>query len=161
MSSNRCLSSTIFSTNRGPSIAEWYHTQLWSLVHCAMPWAVSLSLGATNSFWTQAQHWRFIHDSIWFIWFDTIICLSNLSCELWNRKLKIKEIYFNNNYSLYQANSVPKVPQTNMVAYFDPGGLSSRLWATATIACLVTAPFHRRRDYNVTYLVLLSFLNRT
>ena len=30
-------------------------------------------------------------DSIWFIWFDTFICLSNLSCYLWNRKLKIKE----------------------------------------------------------------------
>ena len=44
-------------------------------------------------FRTQAQHLCFIHDSIWFIWFDTIICLSNLSCELWNRKLKIKEIY--------------------------------------------------------------------
>ena len=42
---------------------------------------------------TQAQHLCFIHDSIWFIWFDTIICLSNLSCEVWNRKLKIKEIY--------------------------------------------------------------------
>ena len=45
-------------------------------------------------FWTQAQHLRFIHDSIWFVWFDTIICMSNLSWELWNRKLKIKEIYF-------------------------------------------------------------------
>ena len=45
-------------------------------------------------FWTQAQHLCFIHDSIWFVWFDTIICLSNLSCELWNRKLEIKEIYF-------------------------------------------------------------------
>ena len=31
---------------------------------------------------------------IWFIWFDTVICLSNLSCELWNRKLKINKIYF-------------------------------------------------------------------
>ena len=38
-------------------------------------------------FWTQAQHLRFLHDSIWFLWFDTIFCLSNLSCELWNRKL--------------------------------------------------------------------------
>ena len=43
-------------------------------------------------FRTQAQHLHFLHDSIWFIWFDTI--MSNLSCELWNRKLKIKEIYF-------------------------------------------------------------------
>ena len=42
---------------------------------------------------TQAQHLHFIHDSVWFVWFDTIICLSNFSCELWNRKLKIKEIY--------------------------------------------------------------------
>ena len=41
-------------------------------------------------FRAPAQHLCFIHDSIWFIWFDTIICLSNLSCELWNRKLKIK-----------------------------------------------------------------------
>ena len=45
-------------------------------------------------FRTQAQHRRFLHDSIWFIWLDTIIWLSNLSCELWNRKLKTKEIYF-------------------------------------------------------------------
>ena len=47
-------------------------------------------------FWIQVQHPCFLHDSIWLIWFDTI-CLSNLSCELWNRKLKIKEIYFKNN----------------------------------------------------------------
>ena len=40
-------------------------------------------------FLTQAQHLRFLHDSIWFIWFNTIICLSNLSCGLWIRKLKI------------------------------------------------------------------------
>ena len=39
---------------------------------------------------TQAQHQCFIHNSVWF---DTIICLSNLSCELWSGKLKIKEIY--------------------------------------------------------------------
>ena len=44
-------------------------------------------------FQAQAQHLCFLHDSIWFIWFDTIICLSNLLCELWNRKLKIKELY--------------------------------------------------------------------
>ena len=47
-----------------------------------------------TQFQTQAQHLCFLHDSIWFIWFDTIIRLSNLSCELWNRKLKIQEIYF-------------------------------------------------------------------
>ena len=45
-------------------------------------------------FRTQAQHLCFLHDSIWFIWFDTIICLSNLSCELWNRKIENKRIFF-------------------------------------------------------------------
>ena len=40
--------------------------------------------------WTQKQNLHFLHDSIWFFWFDTIICLSNLSCELLNRKLKNK-----------------------------------------------------------------------
>ena len=75
----------------GAWIAEWYRIQLWSLVHCAMPWATSLTLGDDNFYFGPiAQHLHFLHDSIWFIWFETIICLSNLSCELWNRKLKIK-----------------------------------------------------------------------
>ena len=43
---------------------------------------------------TQAQHLRFLHESIWFIWFHTLICLSNLSCEMWNRKLKVNGIFF-------------------------------------------------------------------
>ena len=45
-------------------------------------------------FQTQALHLCFLHDSIWFIWFDTIICLSNLSYELWNRKLKKTKFIF-------------------------------------------------------------------
>ena len=44
-------------------------------------------------FGTQAQHLCFLHYIIWLIWFDTIICLSNLSCELWNRKMIIN-IFF-------------------------------------------------------------------
>ena len=51
-------------------------------------------------FRTQAQHLCFIHNSVWFVWFDTIICLSNLSCELWSRKLKIKEIYLKKKINL-------------------------------------------------------------
>ena len=31
-------------------LAEWYHTQLSSSVHCAMPWAMSLSLGDKKLF---------------------------------------------------------------------------------------------------------------
>ena len=37
-------------------------------------------------FRTQAQHLRFIHDSIWFVWFDTFIC--HVNCETENRKYK-------------------------------------------------------------------------
>ena len=72
----------------------------WTTVHCALGrefeprWRQTL-------FRTHAQHLCFIHNSVWFVWFDTIICLSNLSCELWSRKLKIKEIYLKKNLSLY------------------------------------------------------------
>ena len=52
-------------------------------------------------FWTQAQHLCFLCDSIWFIWFDAIICLSNLSWELGFRKLKINKIYFKKNQTKY------------------------------------------------------------
>ena len=66
--------------------------EFWTLVCYALgrefePW------WCQTLFRTQAQHLCFIHNSVWFVWFDTIICLSNLSCELWSRKLKIKEIY--------------------------------------------------------------------
>ena len=77
----------------GAWIAEWYYTWFLLSLRCAMPWALSSSLGNNKLFWTQAQHLLFIHDSTWFIWFDTIVCLSNLSCELWNSKLKIKEFF--------------------------------------------------------------------
>ena len=40
------------------------------------------------------------YDSILYIWFETIICLLKLSCELWNRKLKINEILFKKNIKL-------------------------------------------------------------
>ena len=35
---------------RGACIAEWYHTRLWSSVHCTMPWAVSSSLSDDKLF---------------------------------------------------------------------------------------------------------------
>ena len=86
----------------GAWIAEWYHTWLWSSVYCAIPWAVSLSLGENILFLDPSTKSMLFHDSIWFVWFDTIICLSNLSCELWNRKLKIKEfIFFKKNLPFY------------------------------------------------------------
>ena len=81
-------------TEWGTWIAEWYHTRLWSLVHCS--WAWVWASVTTNCFWTQAQHLRFLHDSIWFIWFDTIIC----HVILWNRKFKIKKLILKNKPAL-------------------------------------------------------------
>ena len=48
-------------------------------------------------FWTQAQYLHFLHYSIWFIWFNTIIFPSNMSCDLWNKRLKTNEIFLTSN----------------------------------------------------------------
>ena len=37
--------------NGGAWIAEWYHTRLWSLVGCVMPWAVSSSISDDKLFY--------------------------------------------------------------------------------------------------------------
>ena len=71
----------------------------WVVIHSALQIGMlhcTLGLEFTPRWWqtlylTQAQHLLFCHD---FICFDTIICLSNLSCELWNRKLKRNKISF-------------------------------------------------------------------
>ena len=47
-------------------IAEWYHTQLWILVDCAMPWAVSLSLGDDKLFFVPKHNlYAFFMILIW------------------------------------------------------------------------------------------------
>ena len=79
--------------------SEMGHLNSWVVSHSALIiGTLRHALGCEFEPWwqqtlfqTQAQHLCFLHDYIWFIWFDTIICLANLSCELWNRKLKIKE----------------------------------------------------------------------
>ena len=42
-----------------------------------------------NQFWTQEQHLYFLHDSIWFIWFNAIfvcqICHVNCETENWKK----------------------------------------------------------------------------
>ena len=53
-------------------------------------------------FRTQARHQHFFHNSILFIWFDTNFCLSNLSWELWSRKLKIKKLFSKKFNRIYQ-----------------------------------------------------------
>ena len=64
-----------------------------------MPWTESSSLGDEKLFFGPKNNIYALF-MILFGLFDTIICLSNLSCELWNRKLKIIEIYLNKNYLL-------------------------------------------------------------
>ena len=96
-------------------------------------------------FWTQAQHLCFIHDYIWFIWFDTIIYLSNLSSELWNRKLKIKEIYFKKK-SLYLVTLLIKynnacVPNTIVSCFVRR--LGSKMQQSRTTSCSI-CPAKRR-----------------
>ena len=61
---------------------------------CPGPWVLALVM--TNSFLDPSRTTMLSLRLFWFIWFDTIICLSNSSCELWNRKLKIKEIHLKN-----------------------------------------------------------------
>ena len=71
----------------------------WVMSHLALNIStLRHALGCEFKPWWQccihaAHHLCFLHDSSCFIWFDTIICLSNLSCELWNRKLKINEFF--------------------------------------------------------------------
>ena len=60
-----------------------------------MPWAVSLSLGDDKLFF-RPKHNIYAFFMTLFGLFDTSMCLANLSCKLWNRKLKIKEIHLKN-----------------------------------------------------------------
>ena len=67
---------------RATWIAEGYHTQLWSSLHCAMAWAMSLSL-SDNKLFSRPFHniYAFFMIVFVFFWFDTFICLSILSCK--------------------------------------------------------------------------------
>ena len=73
----------------GVWIAEWYHTWLWSLVHCAMHWAVSLSL-SDNKLFFGPKHNIYALFMILFGLFDLIllfVCLiCHVNCETENWK---------------------------------------------------------------------------
>ena len=64
----------------------------WYTAPCPGPWVRNLV--TTNSLLDPSTTSTLFHDSIWINWFDTIISVSNLSCDLRNRKLKINYIYF-------------------------------------------------------------------
>ena len=60
-------------------MAEWYHTWLWTLVWCAVPWAVGLSLGDNKLFIGPKQNiyafsWFYLVYLIWYYYLS--------SCEL-------------------------------------------------------------------------------
>ena len=114
----KCISFTleVLFSFRGAWIAEWCHTWLLILVCCAVPmdhefepqWWQTL-------FWTQAQHLCFLHDSIWFIWFEINICLSNLSCELSNKKLKINKYIFKKSIIVFFLLQVQLQQNSNLI----------------------------------------------
>ena len=56
----------------GTWIAEWYNTWLWSLVRCAMPWAVSLSL-SDDKLYFGPKHNIYAFFMILFGLFDLIL----------------------------------------------------------------------------------------
>ena len=62
--------------------AEWSHTWLWS----------SLGLG-DDKLLLAPKHNIYAFFAILICLFDTFICLSNLSFELWNRKFKMNEFF--------------------------------------------------------------------
>ena len=85
-----CITLSLTSLRR---LNSWVVSHLALIIGALCPGLWVWSLVMTNSF-SHVQHLCFLNDSIWFIRFDTIICVSNLLCELWNRKLNMKEIYF-------------------------------------------------------------------
>ena len=65
----------------GAWIAEWYHTRLWSLVHCTMPRAVSLSLSDDQLFF-GSKHNIYGLFMILFGLFDLILLFVNQICHV-------------------------------------------------------------------------------
>ena len=75
-----CMQSWVVS-HLALNIGMLHHTLAYEFT---TPWRQTL-------YQTQEQHLHFYHDSVWL--FDLIllfVCQTNLSCELWNRKLKLK-----------------------------------------------------------------------
>ena len=92
------------------------------------------------------KHYIFalFHDSYWFIWFDTFICLSNLSCELWSRKWKIifKKIISKLSWV------TPRTPQRMLEILSDPIPLGNDV------------PLHKLTNvslHNCTFVVVFDF----
>ena len=83
-----CKNCIVKTLTWGAWIAEWYHTRFWSLVHYAMPWAMSSSLG-DNKLFFGPKHNIYTLFKILFGLFDAIllfvcqICHVNCETENW------------------------------------------------------------------------------
>ena len=92
-----CLIFKVYTALLGAWIAERSSHSTYKRWY-AMPWTESSSLGDEKLFFGPKNNIYALF-MILFGLFDTIICLSNLSCELWNRKLKLKKRYLKKNSS--------------------------------------------------------------
>ena len=85
----------------GTWIAEWYHTWLWSLVHCAMPWAVSLSL-SDNKLFLGPKHiiyiysWFYFVYLVWYYYLSVKFVMWIVKRKIENKRNLFKKIYLTN-----------------------------------------------------------------
>ena len=85
-------------------MAEWYHTWLWTLVWCAVPWAVGLSLGDNKLFIGPKQNiyafsWFYLVYLIWYYYLSSceLIVKQNIENKqksLFKKKSKMRKIVF-------------------------------------------------------------------
>ena len=86
--------------SRGGWIAELYDTHLWTLLCCTMPWAVTLSLRLFSdpSKTSTLSSWFYLVYLICYYYLS-----ANLTCDFWNRKLKINKIYLKKMFAHFTA----------------------------------------------------------
>ena len=124
----------------GAWIVKWY-SHLTFVHWYAMPWAVSSSFGADNSFLdpsTTSTHYFMI--SIWFIWSDTTLFVCQICHWIVKQKKEIKEIYFKKRApwadcfrQLHHISS--KFTWTGMVNYLVVGNLLRELQVWIPLKC--------------------------
>ena len=78
-------------------IHEWYLTQLGSLVHCAMPWAMSLSLGDNKLFLdpsttSMLSSWFYLVYLFWFYYLSVKFVMWILKQKLENKRNLLKKV---------------------------------------------------------------------
>ena len=93
---------------QGAWIAVWYHTWLWSSVHCAMPWAVSLSLGDDKLFLDPNTISK-LYSWFYLVWYYYL----SVKFVMWIVKQKIenKRYLFTKNLHILLLNNSMIMPQ--------------------------------------------------